>query len=228
VRRARRLALAALVVGVAWTGDASAEELSEEARRAADAAFADWRHGRLDTILEGAAGAVDQEPLWVRDLYWRPDALARHRLTQAPTPPDVPPLAKRRRDWLRSGGKDRDGRPLDYPTPDAGEVEPYPRITALVLDRLRRERMGVAGLPDDGPLAREEWAKDLVGLVRVAYRPDAATTRTAADREVEDRRAGATRRNRLLGLAAVVALLGLAAVASLVVGRRTGAASRMG
>ncbi|MDA1193855.1 MAG: hypothetical protein O2894_01585, partial [Planctomycetota bacterium] len=116
------------------------------------------------------------------------------------------------------------------PLPAAGEEEPYPLIDALVRDRIRRETLGAAGLPEDGPLARyaaahdggrtpeEAWvltyAMDMQRRCYVGYEDPLQTD--AADQAADRLRLQA----RLFYLATLGATIVLSFFGALVVGRR--------
>jgi hypothetical protein len=212
----RRRALLAVVLWLGLAPCARAERLDETARARADAAFSEWRLADLDAILEGGSTPLDLEPLLVRDLYWRPDA----RFERGGRPEaSGQGLSERRWAWLSSGGKDPAGGRIPYPVPGPGETEPYPRITALVLDRVHREGPGARGLSEGSPLAAAGWARGHLDTRRAAftgYPPDAAAAR---------RLASATSRNRALGLGAVAVLLAAWAVAFRAARRGTGPAA---
>jgi hypothetical protein len=206
----------ALCVGLA--GAARAEGLDADARERADVAFSEWRLGALDGILAGAESAADLEPLLVRDLFWRPTSGG----AAGGDVRDDGSLSARRAAWLRarrfSLGGDRSRDP--YPTPAPGEVEPYPRITALVLDRVRRETRGASGLEDASPLADAPWAREVLVARRSAH------DGFPVDPVASKRLASAMSRNRGLGLVAVAVLLAGAAVAWRRVGRPDRARAR--
>jgi hypothetical protein len=207
----------ALVVALGAAPAAGAAPASPEARRRAEDAFV---VGRLDD-LEASVGAgttpADRELLAVRDLFWRP---ARAGFG---VPDDDGSLSARRIAWLaghaaRWGGAGAATAEPPYPLPVAGETDPYPRVTALVLDRLRRESEGAEGFPAASPLAglgdanldgflawygRRGWqgasAQDLSGEDR------------AAQEQLDARFHALAARNRWLAWAALAAFLGAAA-----------------
>jgi hypothetical protein len=199
-RPARALlgALAAALALVVGAPGARAEDLDASARARADLAFSEWRLSALDGILAGATSALDREPLLVRDAFWRPVAPG----ALPPREDEGDSLSHRRAAWLRARFAARTDAPRDpYPVPRAGEEEPYPRITALVLDRVRRETRGAADLETGSPLAEAAWASALVADRRTAY------DGFPADPAASARLASATARNRVLGLVAVGVLL---------------------
>lgn len=131
------------VGGLLLTGTAHAE-VSETVRRMAERAFLEGRLGDLDEILAGATSQADRLPVLLRDHWWRPRPGRKPAALQPETGLDD--LARARLAWLRAPAP----KP-PYPTAGGGG-DPYPVITALVQDRLRRETRGHEGLPEDGPL----------------------------------------------------------------------------
>jgi hypothetical protein len=209
--RPRRAVLLACLLAAVGTGEARAEPepLSPEARRRAERAFF---LGRLEDVEEilGASGApVDREPLEVLHRFWRPG-------TRPSSDPVDGSLSSRRIRVLRSAAS----WPTDeYPVPAAGEVEPHPLLTALVLDRLRRESKGISGLPAESPLTavRDELVDAFLDRAAFAYGrtepgPDGSEARHAA--RVEE----LARRNARVAAAAGTAFLLL----SLLLARRLG------
>jgi hypothetical protein len=219
--RALATAVLAVVLGAAAAGAARGDALSDEARRRADEVFAAAACGQalyadLDVVLRGATEPLDREPLLVRELYWRPAGQGSGRVAEIPPSDD---LAGRRRAWLAGKGRDAQGALADYPLPAAGEAEPYPRITALVLDRVRRERSGYRD-ESSSPLTSHAWAQEPILDARArVLRGTTDADRSPEERDARARRERATGRNRLLGLAAVGGLVLLTALAYRRVGR---------
>lgn len=174
--------------------------LPEGARRRAEDAFALGVLEEVETSLRGGTSDVDLEPLRVRDAWWRPAAGA-----TPPVPKDIDALSGRRLVWLRTGGKG------PYPVAGAGETEPYPLLTALVLDRQRRETRGAARLLAETPLralvAHSEPARYFVETLL----PSALAGKPEAPDDGERSRRAETQalavRNRSLAGAALGALL---------------------
>ena len=209
---------------------------------AEDDAGAPWRawvqkeflQGRLDQPFVDAAlwEAEDPVALWplaLRDLWWRPAPdpdRRRHYEGAARSAPEVlqPPYQ-----WLLDGGAEA------FPAPPAAS-DPWPVLTALILDRQRRERRGRAGLPDESPLALmafpgtsedaawwDEWRTYFLDdVMAVAYRdPEirAYTSDQPDERELLDEQARGRRTLNIVlaGLLSCVLVLG-----SLWLGRRLG------
>ena len=211
-----------LAVGAAVARAAAAgEPLPEEARRRAEDAFVIGRLEDLGAALGTGTEPVDLEPLLVTDLFWRLPPLGREgaRATEHEG------LSSRRIAWARQYRERRAAgvpAPGEYPMPEGAALDPYPRLTALVLDRLRRESLGVTGLPYGGPLKALDSdpaiAWFLERLARPAYlglKPgDFTPEERAQEQRLVDERQSLADRNRLLGLSGVAALLALAAALS--------------
>ncbi len=207
----------AMLALLACASAVHAKELPESIRRMADRAFLEGRLDDLDDILTAAEEPIDRLPLLVRDTWWRMAGRAGVRRA-ASNAGDA--LIMKRLEWLKLPEASA------WPVPRDGEADPYPILTALIQDRVRREWKGHEGLPQDGPLKalagrldkrrekRTIWFLDRSSshMMSVAYRgvsphPDQVT----ADREAEDLRA----RN---GLLAALALLGFLLVPTLIAG----------
>lgn len=142
VRRLASLSLAAALLSAATVAQAE-EGLSDKTRVRAEHAIVDGRQQDLPGILQDATTPRDRFPLELDAHWWRR------------TPAEVAPrddisddtLDGRRIAWARAGGTK-----LPYPVPSGGADEPYPLLTALVEERIRRETVGAAGLPQDSPL----------------------------------------------------------------------------
>jgi hypothetical protein len=119
------------------------------------AAQQEWLEGRPDRLeqhLGTVADGVEARallPFALRDLWWRPtgdEALgARCRDVAADT--EDPVLADQLR-WVLAGGGD------PYPTYGVAAWDPWPVLTALVLERQQREAVGARWLPDESPVLR--------------------------------------------------------------------------
>jgi len=225
--RAAWIALAVLLAGWCDVAPARAEEPDAETRRRAEYAFYVGRLWDLDGILgrpDAPQAAADRLPLLVRDLWWRGPVVPGEGVAAYP-PGDPDPahaLAQARLAWLGAGG--RGPWPVDERVQD-----PYPLLTALVQDRIRRERVGSAGLPDDGPIeawwiANEATVDGRVrevfpltyGMMVRSYRGDEDPREARElDREARDLR----NRNKVLWLGLLGALLATAFIASVVVAR---------
>jgi hypothetical protein len=119
-----------------------ADELPAATRHAVERAWFEGRLGDLDTILAHSDPAAAQLPLRLRDAWWR-GPLARGAAHGG----SHGDLRLRRLGWIAAGG------PGPWPMPaTASEREPWPLLSALVRDRVRRDRHGAAGLPEHGPL----------------------------------------------------------------------------
>jgi hypothetical protein len=146
--------LVLLAAVLAATPAVLADGLPPEARRGAEQEFLIGRPDLLEDRLEGAETAEDLFPFALRDLWWRggPDAEVRAGFEAAAA--GATGVTARRYAWLLGGGAG--------PYPAATGEDPWPVLTALVEERLRRERDGPEGLPGAGPLARLEapasWA----------------------------------------------------------------------
>ncbi|MFO0933936.1 MAG: hypothetical protein U1E39_14700 [Planctomycetota bacterium] len=197
-------ALVALAAALAAAAPATAGPASAEARARAETAFCDGRLDDLDAALGTGTTPADLEPLVLRDRWWRvrPDA---PRPTLAP---DDTSLSARRIRWCL----DRSGRgDTPYPMPSDGEVDVYPRLTLLVLDRLRRETRGAEGLPEASPLwdAKDEalqyvwrWYGERAyrGPSLASLSPDDRAATEAAQARFE----AVVARNRLLAVGGVL------------------------
>lgn len=207
-----RLALAVLVAGflVAGARGAPADPVSAAARARAEDAFVGGRPQDLEAAIGTSSDPDDTAMIALRDLWWRP---ARERVPAAVGGG----LASRRIAWLLREERDRrDGRPppTDFPTPDRGETDAYPRVTALVQERLRRERLGVDGLPESSPA----WATGDAALrgfiddyAREAWRTGPSASRGGAPDAHGTAIAALGRRNTVVAAVA----LGLFLLASL-------------
>lgn len=200
--------------------------LDPRVRASAEQAFAYGRLGDVEALLGEGKAAVDREPLVLASDFWRLSptrpAGARHAIG--------PSVSERRIGWVMRG------RPLwqagsspvgpgaaPYPEPAVGEPEPYPVLSALVRDRIRRETMGASGLPARSPLVevRDEatslFVKTVMTPVYLGPQRDAWTEEERRDFDRRrDRIASLASRNRLLALGGVGVLLALAAVAAFV------------
>jgi hypothetical protein len=219
-RRPAACVVAAGLALLALAGSASAGPVSDAARERAQNAFIVGRVQDLDAILGAGTTPADAEPLYLRDVVWRPMA------TTPRPPPDDGSLSSRRIRWMVE--EFATGRaPLSaYPLPKAGEADPYPRLTGLVLERAWRESRGARGLPDDGPLPplhdeMLDWldttyAKPLYqGDVTHLLPPEAQ----AEERAARGRLADAAERARSIALVSVGGLVLAATAAGLLLGR---------
>jgi hypothetical protein len=213
-RRARRaLAIALAVGGLAVGGRASGDDSPADRRREEiEHAFAEQRFDDVEALAQEAGEA---EPLLVLRRFWR----------RAEAPPEATPLpttalGRRRADWLERRRPPDD--PTPYPRAAPEETDRFPRITALVLDRLKRERDGARGLPDASPLASahgDPFREFLAAIAAPAFLGDAAAP--AAPTDEHARRVDAVAaRNRLLGLVGLGALLSTGIAAFVLLRRR--------
>ncbi len=204
-RRALGLLLACALMGEA-TPCARADDLPTATRQMAELGMAEGRWEDLEGTLGAARTPRQRLPLEILAQWWRrsPGAAA------APLADD--PLTARRLDWVAQGSQG------PYPELREGESDPWPVLTALVQDRLHRERMGVQGLPHAGPLeacaerldpqtqARTIWfLRDHTRWqMTVSFRQ---MPPSAAEIKAQVRAEELAARNGWLGLAAIVLLL---------------------
>jgi hypothetical protein len=214
--RVHRLVRLLAVVGATFVASVSsratsADPATDDARRVAEEAFVVGRLQDLDAILGSGTTATDAEPFFVRDGIWRPT-----RIERTP-PPDDGSLSSRRIRWIVEAFVPRKAGLDAYPLPNGDEADPYPRITALVRDRARRESVGLAGLPEASPLAAvpDEMIRWLGQRFAHAAFPDSVRpSDTAEDRQAA--REAAHARSRVEDLAARNRLLAIAAVGGIV------------
>jgi hypothetical protein len=203
MRRALLFA-AGVAIGVAAPTAARADTPEERRARIEDL-FLQERFAEVEMLSVGE----HQEPRLVLEEYWRPKGGDTVFFGTG-----APPLLDRRMAWFGSSGP--------YPQPAPGETDPYPRITALVLERQRRETLGARGLPSESPLAalhdpNVDWF--LANVQRRAFLgPDPAAA-TPTDREIDRRVDEVVARNRWIALAAVLGLLAVAGVGLLLARR---------
>ena len=181
---------------------AGADGPTAEMRARLDEAFTDGRMSELESLAVPGEEPVSVEPLAVRDLFWRP--VTGPRSWKDPRG-DLDPtgVSARRIAWLRAHAAARlrgePGLADPYPMPGAGEDEPYPRLTAWVLDRLLRETEGSDSLGKDGPLGALPDDELAEYWVRAFRRPAYAGPGADGDQDAEARaktaavRAGVTR-----------------------------------
>ncbi len=199
-------------------------------RTRAEQALSYGEIGDVEVLLGESGADVDREGVLVAGRFWRigprtggdrpatrPASVSGRRIVwmgawsalvaagRSPTGPGAPP----------------------YPTPATGEVEPYPVLTPLVLDRLRRETVGASGLPDASPLAASS-DPSVRWFVQYVYKPSILGP-LRADWSEEERRSEADRddrvrslasRNRLLAVGSILAFLLAAVGFAALAGRR--------
>lgn len=224
MRRALATLLAALALAIGATptrGDPPPEDPDADALAERAFAVGDLEHRRGEPV-EGA-DPVAQAIAWIRDALWRPVVAPPPLLPAAPAD-----AVRSQAAWLlRTDAASRSGATLpDRPATAPGVTPPLPVVSALVLDRIRRERDGLHSAANDGPLAEVGTHAD-VGYFLKEWVPGAYGGPGAVpDRDVEPeaRQARSLRqtatRNAWIGAAAVAGLLGLAAVGGILVGRR--------
>lgn len=148
------LLAAALAFGALAAPARCEEELPNALRVNAEHAFLDGRQQDLGVILEQARSATDLFPLVLAAGWWRrtPEGqalVASRGSTSAPENGEESVAAKRLR-WAAQGLYEP-----PYPRfPGGGVDEPYPLISVLIEDRIQRETLGAAGLPQTSPLQR--------------------------------------------------------------------------
>lgn len=213
-------AVGGLALAVAAAPPAAAGPASAEARARAETAFCDGRLDDLDAALGTGTTPADLEPLVVRDHWWRP-----RRGAAAPALDAADgSLSARRIRWCLAGASAADA---PYPMPRDGEVDAYPRLTRLVLDRLRREALGAEGLPEASPLwdAPDEtlqyvwrWYGERAyrGPSLASLPPEDRAATEAAQARFED----VVARNRALAVGGVLGLVLLAGAVLLRLGAR--------
>jgi|GEM_PF-2357465 len=190
-RSSPRLALAAWAAAVVCTvgelvpvREACADRPTAGMRARVEEAFVDGRIELLERLAEPGEEPVSVEPVAVRDLFWRP--VTGPRSWKDPRA-DLDPtsVSARRIAWLRAHaaarlrGEAAVAEP--YPMPTAGEEDPYPRLTAWVLDRLLRETEGSDAIDADGPLGALGSDELTEYWVRVFRRPAFAGPGADAD-----------------------------------------------
>ena len=197
MRRSLSLAAALLVLargGGAFGDPPAPPPLVADPIVALEEAFLDER---FDDVF-GLTANDRFEPLMLVTEFWRPRAVVRG------TPPAPTPLLARRMTWVRAGGRG------PYPMPAADETDVFPRITGLVLDRLRRESSGAAGLPEGSPLAalRDSTVQEFLRLdMKPALRGPDPGARTADEKALAERVREVARRNLWIALLGVAGLL---------------------
>lgn len=152
---------------------------------------------------------------WLIDSWWRPVPPADPRMRPPETSTDD---AASRLGWLARA--DREANPVNLLD---RRHDPVPVLTALVLDRIRRERDGLHSTRTEGPLSAaandesiryflDEWAPGAYGgpAAIADRRPEAQ----ASARGLEDEAA----RNVWVAIGALLALIALAAVGGITVG----------
>lgn len=197
-------ALAAL--GALGPRRAAADPASPEARARAERAFLDGRFDDMDAAVGAGTTLADAEPLAVRDLWWRPRA----GYTPPALAPDDRSLSARRLRWLLGDGR---SRAEAYPRPGPDETDPYPLLTALVEERLRRETVGADGLPEAHPLwddpdagRRVLWRWYLGRAFRGPRLDDFDEAEQQAILAQHERAQGVVRRNRWLAIGGIAGL----------------------
>ncbi len=172
------------------------------------------------------AGALLADRLWplaLRDLWWRPTSATETLALVRRLAPLASPGLEGPYRWLLGGGVE------PFPVPAEG-TDPWPELTALVLDRQHRETSGRQGLPEGSPLvtgpvrdAWRDWFPEyrrtfLETSVRRALHGDDPALLTDEERTDErrlDREAASARATAVwiaaLGLVALVAAAGIGA-----------------
>lgn len=159
---------------------------------------------------------------WIYDSYWRPGRASAHRIEYDPK--DVATAHAVALTTYATAGPGA--------TPPVVTHDPFPVVTALVLDRIRRERDGLHSTRSSGPLAAVATKQDDIGRfldywIDVAYGGPAAGPQRdpEADRTRLYELREAARRSRSIALGAAASLVGLAIAAAWILGRRWGSAA---
>lgn len=232
----RGLLIACLWLAIA--APAHAEGLTAEQRRAITLAFLEGNPSALHDLRPTGRNADDWFPLILYEHWWRPPST-----TEPPEPRTLPEqalfpdtearrassLTRRRIDWIAAP----DPKPV-YPMPGAGETDPWPVLSALVLDRTLRERGGVAAVlehdplgeltsslrrqQDAGTLTMEQehqlwWLDQARNDISYSY---AGEPPTEAQRAAEAEGRAIARRNLVVALLALALLIGV----PIAIGRR--------
>ncbi|MFV1958668.1 MAG: hypothetical protein ACC662_04570, partial [Planctomycetota bacterium] len=210
-------------------GEPSAR-LDDAVALSAQEVFVRGRPDLLEAYLGPAAEAETPRailPFALRDLWWRPAedptlrGRARDLLARAHG------LLARQLAWTLGGGEG------PYPTPQEGEIDPWPALTTVVLDRLAREREGLSAVRKGGPEDHRpppqawnawypDWKRDVLDWTRDrAYgrRSEGVEARPSEEEARADRRAEAVRlRNAILALLLLAVFVG----GTVLLGRRLG------
>ncbi len=185
----------------------------------------------MDTVLfplvdaDGTGEGPDPElnlALALRDLWWRRTDDVRIREWHARAAAGATGVLAEQYQWILGGGVG------PYPHADSPADDPWPALTALVLERQYREHLGHAHLPEASPLQTfvphpeweewfDEWRAYAAGsLMRDAYRGPGAT-RGLVDEASEADAVG--RRNMALAIGLGVLFIALVFGAGLRMGR---------
>lgn len=217
--RTRLLAAAALAL--ASTGRPSLADPPATDAAALERAFV---VGDLAALRRGPVETEDElvrALAWIRDAFWRPTPALSH---QAVWTEDELVIAHAV--WLTTRDDPVGAATPARPDPLAGRPDPMPIVTALVLDRLRREREGRHSTRAEGPLAGvvasadiayflDDWVPGAYGGPAVFRERDRAESAAFAAKQ----RAEATR-NAWIAAGSIVALVALALVGGLFLARR--------
>ncbi len=199
-----------LLVSVAGAERAWAREPSPAVRTSMELAVLEGRARDVATIRKAAKadGPLGLWPQAVLDLWWRPDPSVQ-KTYEALVGGDVNGLMGERYRWLFAAPPRG-----DYPMPTDGATDPYPVLSALILDRVHRDRIGLAGLPERSPLnEHREHPNERVAWFANAAENDMARTyygglppRTE-DVQLQEKADELEFRNGLLALAMVLLLV---------------------
>lgn len=128
-----------------------ANEPTQEVRILMELAILEGRAHDVATIRRAskADGPIGLWPQAVVDLWWRPDPSIRttYEKLVGESMGERTGLMGARYRWLLSAPPR-----AAYPLPEDGVEDPYPVITALIQERIRRDEIGLEGLPDSSPL----------------------------------------------------------------------------
>jgi len=187
----------------AWAG-----EPTQEVRNLMELAVLEGRAHDVGTIRRAAKadGPLGFWPAAVVDLWWRPDPSV--RTTYEKLVGDATGLMGERYRWLLAAPPR-----APYPMPKDGLQDPYPVLSALILDRMRRDEIGLEGLPEASPLEqhRKHPNERMAWFANEAANDMARTyygvPRTGEEIRLQEKADELAVRNMLLALGMVLLLL---------------------
>jgi hypothetical protein len=142
-----RALVLALVFSVALACPAWAEGLTDQERERVTFAYLEGNLEALAPLEANASGPDELLPFAIRSLWWRPDPRASAAYDAAAAASEG--LTRARYDWLMAPAPRG-----AFPMPDVGESDPWPMISAIVADRIERERRGLDALLEPGAIER--------------------------------------------------------------------------